>query len=64
MTTENIRLMENQCKKLDQTIQKKLKAIPQTLTTIPGIASTPAASIIAEILAVNRFDGEKALAKF
>lgn len=49
MTIENIRFMEKQCKKLDQSIQRELKAIPQTLTTIPGIASTLAAGIIAEI---------------
>jgi len=64
MTVENIRFHESQCKKLDKVIERELKAIPQTLTSVPGIGSTLAAGIIAEIGDINRFDGEKALAKF
>jgi transposase len=64
MTIENIRFMENQCKKLDKIIARELEAIPQTLTTIPGIGNVLAAGIIAEIGDINRFENEKALAKF
>lgn len=64
MTIENIRFMEGQCKKLDKVIARELQAIPQTLTTIPGIGDVLAAGIIAEIGDVKRFDNEKALAQF
>ena len=64
MTCENIRYFETQCKKLDKVIARELEAIPQTLTTVPGIGNVLAAGIIAEVGDVTRFDHEKALAKF
>jgi len=64
MTIENIRFLENQCKKIDNSIARELKAIDQTLTTIPGIGPALAAGIVSEIGGVKRFPSEKSLAKF
>lgn len=64
LTTENIRFLEGQCKKLDSVIARELRAIPQTLDTVPGIGPVTAAGIISEIGDVSRFQSQAALAKF
>lgn len=64
MTLQNINHLSSQIKKLDKVIQRELNAIPQTLTTIPGIGPTLAAGIIAEIGDISRFRNQAALAQY
>jgi transposase len=56
--------MESEVKKLNKEIEKIMKAIPQTLTSVKGIGNVLAAGIIAEIGDINRFDNHNALAKY
>ncbi|GAW92417.1 transposase, partial [Calderihabitans maritimus] len=55
MSLETIRFFESQQKKIDQVIAKELKAIPQTLDTVPGIGPVYTAGIVAEIGDISRF---------
>jgi transposase len=64
MTLDNIRFFESQCSKLEKVIARELKAIPQTLDTIPGIGPVFTAGIVSEIGDINRFPNESALASF
>ncbi|WP_338825940.1 IS110 family transposase ISChy1 [Moorella thermoacetica] len=64
MSLETIRFFESQQKKIDQVIAKELKAIPQTLDTVPGIGPVYSAGIVAEIGDISRFKNHNALAKF
>lgn len=64
MTIANINFLKSQVHKLDRLIARQLQAIPQTLTTIPGIGPVLASGIIAEIGDINRFRNEAALAQF
>lgn len=64
MSLETIRFFETQQKKIDQVIAKELKAIPQTLDTVPGIGPVYSAGIVAEIGDISRFKNHNALAKF
>jgi len=64
MTLANIRFFEQQIKKVDAVIAQELKAIPQTLQTIPGIGPVLAAGIISEIGDISRFDEETSLARY
>lgn len=64
MTIQNIEYFKNQIKQLDKLIARELKAIPQTLDTIPGIGPVFAAGIVAEIGDISRFDNEAALAQY
>ena len=64
MTLENIQFLQGQVKKLDKVIAKELKAIPNTLESIPGIGPVLAAGIIAEVGDITRFHDQAALAKF
>ncbi|CEP66577.1 Transposase, IS116/IS110/IS902 [Moorella glycerini] len=59
MSLETIRFFETQQKKIDQVIAKELKAIPQTLDTVPGIGPVYSADIIAEIGDISRFKNHK-----
>jgi len=63
MTFDNIRFMQTQLKKADKVIKRQFKAIPQTLTTVPGIGDVFAAGIVSETADVNRFRREASLAK-
>ena len=49
MTFDNIKFMQSQLKKIDKVIKRQFKAIPQTLTTVPGIGDIFAAGIVSEI---------------
>jgi len=49
MTFDNVRFAQGQLKKADKVIERQLQAIPQTLTTIPGMGPVLGAGIIAEI---------------
>jgi len=64
MTLHNIEFFKSQIKRLDKVIGQELKAIPQTLTTIPGIGPVWSAGIIAEIKDISRFRDEAALAQY
>ncbi len=64
MTLRNIEFFKAQIKRLDSVIAQELAAIPQTLTTIPGIGPVWSAGIVAEIGDVSRFHNEAALAQY
>ena len=64
MTLHNIEFFKSQVKKLDKAIAQEIKAIPQTLTTIPGIGPVWGAGILAEIGDTARFRNEAALAQY
>src|SRR5690625_5164647 len=59
-----IRTLEKQIKDLDQTIERIMKGIPQTLQTIPGVGPVFTAGIIAEIGQIERFANEAKIAKY
>ena len=64
MTLHNIEFFKSQVKKLDKAIAQEMKAISQTLTTIPGIGPVWGAGILAEIGDIARFRNEAALAQY
>lgn len=64
MQTNVIRFHEKQLKELDKLIERQMQAIPNTLTSVPGIGPVYAAGLIAEIGDINRFDNQAALAKY
>lgn len=59
-----IRHMESQVKRLDKEIERMMKGIPQTLTSVKGIGPVYAAGLLAEIGDIKRFDNHHALAKY
>lgn len=59
-----IRTFEKQIKALDQSIERIMKGVPQTLQTVPGIGPVFAAGIIAEIGQIERFENEAKIAKY
>lgn len=64
ITIQSIEFFKKQIKRLNKLIERDLNAIPQTLTTIPGIGEVFAAGIISEISDISRFDNEAALAQY
>ncbi len=64
MTLHNIEFFKSQIKSLDKAIAKEIAAIPQTLTTIPGIGPVWGAGILAEVGDISRFRNEAALAQY
>jgi transposase len=64
MSLETIRFFEQQLKKLDQVIARDVRAIPNTLRSVPGIGPVYEAGLLAEIGQVQRFPDHNALAKF
>ncbi|MEW6104632.1 MAG: IS110 family transposase [bacterium] len=61
---QNIRTMEAQLKKIDQSIAKEISGIQHTLLSIQGIGPVFAAGIIAEIGDISCFKNQAALAKY
>ncbi|MFG6115549.1 IS110 family transposase [Halobacillus sp. MO56] len=59
-----IQHLTSQVKRLDKEIQKVIKAIPETLTSIKGIGPVYSAGLIAEIGDIQRFKDHHALAKY
>src|SRR5690625_2427264 len=59
-----IRAFESQIKELDKSIERILKAIPQTIQTVPGMGPVFTAGIIAEIGQIERFSSEEKIAKY
>jgi len=64
MTFDNIRFLQNQLNKSKKVIKKELKAIPQTLVTVPGIGVILSVGISSEIGDINRFNNQAALASY
>jgi len=64
MTLHNIDFFKSQIKRLDKIIAQELQAIPQTLTSVPGIGPVWAAGLTAEIGDISRFRDEAALAQY
>jgi len=65
ISISSMRNFEKQIKNLNKEIEKQLKNIPNTLTSVRGIGLVTAAGIIAEIGDINRFSkGQSSLAKY
>lgn len=64
MTFDNIRFMQRQLKRTKKVLKREIKAIPQTLDTIPGIGIVLTSGIISEIGDIDRFDNQAALASY
>ena len=64
MTFDNIRFMQRQLKRTKKVLKREIKAIPQTLDTIPGIGVVLTSGIISEIGDKDRFDNQAALASY
>lgn len=56
--------MEAEVKKLDKEIEKLMRPVPQTLTSVKGIGPVLAAGIIAEIGDISQFKNHNSLAKY
>ena len=61
---QQIRLLEEQLEELDKFIEEKFSSFDNQLTSIIGVGPTLAASFLAEIGDVNRFDSPEKLAAF
>ncbi len=61
---QQIKLLEEQIEELDVFIQEKFSAFDNQLTSIVGVGTTLAASFLAEIGDINRFDSHEKLAAF
>lgn len=64
MSLATIRFFENQLADIDKVIATELKAISQTLDTVPGLGPVYTAGLIAEIGDITRFPDHNALAKY
>jgi transposase len=64
ISISSMRALQAQIKVLEKEIERQFEAIPNTLTSIPGIGPVFSAGIIAEIGSINRFKGQEALAKY
>jgi transposase len=58
VAVEQLAALERQLRRLDAAIAARLQALPNTLTTIPGIGPVFAAGLIAEIGGIQRFDAD------
>lgn len=63
-TMASIRALQVQLAAIDKTIAQELKAIPQTLQSVPGLGPVWTAGLVAEIGDITRFPDERALAQF
>lgn len=63
-TMATIRTLQAQLKAIDGTIARELKALPQTLGSVPGLGPVWTAGLVAEIGAIDRFPDEAALAQY
>lgn len=65
LSLQHFTALDTQVKRLDAAIAERMVAIPHTLDTIPGLGPVLAASLIAEIAGVDRFNFDHAkVAKF
>ena len=63
-TMGTIRTLQGQLRAVDQTIARELKAIPQTVSSVPGLGPVWTAGLVAEIGGIQRFADEAALAQY
>jgi transposase len=63
-TMATIRALQAQLTALDRTIARELKAIPQTLESVPGLGPVWTAGLIAEIGDIARFPDDASLAQY
>jgi transposase len=63
-TMATIRTLQHQLEALDKTIAQELAAIPQTLSTVPGLGPVWTAGLIAELGDISRFDDDGAIAQY
>jgi hypothetical protein len=63
-TLATIRTLQQQLKALDKTIAQELAAIPQTLSSVPGLGPVWTAGLIAELGDITRFDDHGAIAQY
>jgi transposase len=63
-TLQNIRAFYTSLKEVDQAIEKKIVAFPNTLTSVKGLGPVYSAGIFSEIGDINRFSSQSKLAKF
>jgi transposase len=63
-TMATIRTLQAQLKAVDATIARELRAVPQTLTSVPGLGPVWTAGLVAEIADIGRFTDEAALAQY
>jgi len=63
-TLENIRTLSQQARKIDRAIEREVRKLPNTLSSIPGLGPVFVAGILAEIQDINRFPDHASLAKF
>lgn len=63
-TMASIRVLQAQLAAIDKTIAQELKAIPQTLESVPGLGPVWTAGLVAEIGDITRFPHERALAQY
>lgn len=63
-TMATIRTLQQQLKALDKTIAQELAAIPQTLSSVPGLGPVWTAGLIAELGDITRFDDDGAIAQY
>jgi transposase len=63
-TLASIRSLQQQLKTLDKTIAQELVAIPQTLSSVPGLGPVWTAAIIAELGDISRFADQGAIAQY
>lgn len=59
-----MRALETQIKDLDKAIERQIAAIPNTLTSVPGIGKVYSAGMLAEIGDINRFQSHASVAKY
>ena len=63
-TMASIRTLQQQLKALDKTIAQELAALPQTLSSVPGLGPVWTAGLIAELGDISRFDDQGAIAQY
>jgi transposase len=63
-TMATIRTLQQQLNALEKTIAQELAAIPQTLSTVPGLGPVWTAGLIAELGDITRFDDDGAIAQY
>jgi len=63
-TMATIRTLQQQLKAVDKTIAQELAAIPQTLSSVPGLGPVWTAGLIAELGDITRFDDQGAVAQY
>jgi transposase len=63
-TMATIRTLQAQLKAVDKTITQELRALPQTLSSVPGLGPVWTAGLVAEIGEIGRFADEAALAQY